>query len=238
MTRRQTTRVAETTATTASSARLLPPESRPRERLLAGGPDGLSEVELLAIVLGSAGPTPALRAAEQLLGRFGGPGELSRLPACELSRFGVGVVRATRLAAALELGRRAQTPRLRELALSTPADVFRWARPRLGHLTREVFHVLLLDTRRRIVADRRVAEGSLSSCAISPRDVFEPAIREAAPALIFLHNHPSGDPTPSRDDIALTRRLKDAAGMLGVALVDHLVIADGGYVSLAEAGNL
>jgi DNA repair protein RadC len=216
----------------------LPAETRPRERLLEGGPDRLSEVELLALVLGSAGRLPAVRAAEDLLRRYGGPGELSRLPARELSRGGIGEARAARLAAALELGRRAQTPRLRELALATPSDVYRWARPRLGHLTREVFHVLLLDARHRIVADRRVAEGGLSSCAISPRDVYEPAIREAAPAVIFVHNHPSGDPTPSRDDVALTRRLKEAGAVLGVTLVDHVVVADGGYVSLLEAGKL
>jgi DNA repair protein RadC len=236
--REAATRAAEAEVPGGRAAGFLPEESRPRERLLDGGPDRLSEVELVALVLGSAGPTPALRTAEELLARFGGAGELARLPARELSRCGLGAARAARLAAALELGRRAQTPRLRELSLATPADVFRWARPRLGHLTREVFHVLLLDARHRIVADRRVAEGGLSSCAISPRDVFEPAIREAAPAVIFVHNHPSGDPTPSRDDVALTRRLRDAATMLGVALVDHVVVADGGYVSLLEAGKL
>lgn len=215
----------------------LPLETRPRERLLAAGAVGLGEVELLALVLGTAGPKPASRAAEALLARHGPLPELARVSPQELSRQ-LGPARAARLSAALELGRRAQGPRDRSLRLSTPSEVYEYARPRLAHLTREVFHVLLLDTRHRLVADRRVAEGGLASCAISPRDVFEAPIREAAPALIFLHNHPSGDPTPSRDDVELTRRLGDAARLLGISLLDHVVVADGGYSSLAELGKL
>ena len=217
----------------------LPTGVRPRERLLESGSSAqLSEVELLAIVLGSAGPVPAVRAAEGLLGRFGSLPELARCAPGELAAGGVGKARAARVAAALELGRRSLEPRDRSVSLCKPEDVFRYARPRLAHLTHEVFHVLLLDARHRLVADRRVAAGGLASCAIAPRDVFEPAIREAAPAVVFLHNHPSGDPTPSRDDIELTRRLAEAARLLGISLIDHVVIADGGYASLAEMGKL
>lgn len=219
------------------SAVALPLELRPRERLLGAGPCGLGEVELLSLVLGTAGPRPAVRAAEELIATHGSLSELARSSPAELARA-VGPARAARLSAALELGRRSLEPRARNLRLSTPEDVFQYARPRLGHLTKEVFHVLLLDTRHRLVADRRIAEGGLTSCAISPRDVFEAPIREAAPALIFLHNHPSGDPTPSRDDIELTRRLGSAARLLGISLLDHVVIADGGYASLAELGSL
>lgn len=216
----------------------LPERARPRERLLEAGAAQLSEVELLALVLGTAGPLGAIRAAESLLARFGSLPELARCSAAELARDGVGKARAARLLAALELGRRALEPRTRAVALHRPEDVFRYARPRLAHLTHEVFHVLLLDTRHRLVADRRVASGGLASCAIAPRDVFEPAIREAAPAVVFVHNHPSGDPTPSRDDVELTRRLGEAARLLGISLLDHVVIADGGYTSLAELGKL
>jgi DNA repair protein RadC len=231
-------RVAEACIAAAEfSIRRLPPEARPRERLLDAGTAQLSEVELLAIVLGSAGRLPAMRAAEVLLGRHGSLPEIARLAPAELARS-VGVARAARLAAALELGRRALEPRDRTLVLCRPEDVFRYARPRLAHLTQEVFHVLLLDTRNRLVADRRVAAGGLASCAIAPRDVFEPAIREAAPALVFVHNHPSGDPTPSRDDVELTRRLAEGARLLGLSLIDHVVVADGGFASLAEMGKL
>lgn len=216
---------------------VVPPEMRPRERLITYGPDCLSEIELAAVVLGSVGPRPALSAAADLLSRHGSLSELARCSIHELSRS-LGPVRAARLHAALELGRRAMVPRSRDLRIETPLDVFRYARPRLAHLTREVFHVLLLDTRHRLVADRRVAEGGLASCAIAPRDVFEAAIREAAPALVFVHNHPSGDPTPSRDDVLLTERLGKAAQLLGLSLIDHVVVADGGYSSLAEMGKL
>lgn len=215
----------------------LPQEMRPRERLIAHGPENLSEAELLAVVLGTVGPTPALTAATELLARFGGLSELARCATSELRRH-VGPVRAARIQAAFEVGRRALVPRARLTTIETPLDVYTYARPRLAHLTREVFHVLLLDTRHRLVADRRVAEGGLAACAISPRDVFEPAIREAAPALVFVHNHPSGDPTPSRDDILLTERLGQAARLLGLSLIDHVVVADGGYASLAELGKL
>lgn len=221
----------------AESPGALPLEQRPRERLLDTGSMGLNEVELLALVLGTAGPRSAQRTAEGLLALHGSLAELARSSANELART-IGPARAARLAAALELGRRSMEPRRRSLRLRTPSEVFTYAKPRLGHLTREVFHVLLLDTRHRLVADRRIAEGGLAACAISPRDVFEAPIREAAPALIFVHNHPSGDPTPSRDDIELTRRLGDAARLLGISLLDHVVVSDSGYSSLAEMGTL
>lgn len=220
-----------------TQAVVLPIEMRPRERLIAHGAESLSELELLAVTLGSVGPKPAVAAATEVLGQFGSLSELARCSLSELSRH-LGPVRSAKLHAALELGRRALAPRVRELTIEGPSDVYRYARPRLAHLTREVFHVLLLDTRHRLVADRRVAEGGLAACAISPRDVFEAAIREAAPAMIFVHNHPSGDPTPSRDDILLTERLGKAAQLLGLSLVDHVVVADGGYTSLAEMGKL
>ena len=184
-------------------------------------------------MLGGAGR----RGAEQLLAAAGSVPELSRRTALELAPF-VGRARAARLLAALELGRRSMAPRDRSVRLDGPADVYRFMRPRIAHLTREVFHVLLLDARHRLVADRRVAEGGLASCAVAPRDVFEPAIREATPALVFVHNHPSGDPTPSRDDVALTERLAEAARVLGLDVVDHVVVADSGFVSLAEMGKL
>ncbi len=191
----------------------------------------LTDVELIAQLTGDR------PGAEKLMTEYPSISEVGRLAVSELSRC-MSRVRAARFAAALELGRRASMPRVRDVSMSTPADVFRYAKPRLAHLTREVFHVLCLDARHRLKADRRVAEGGLSACAISPRDVFEPAIREAAPAILVIHNHPSGDPTPSRDDIALTRRIREAAQHLGISLVDHVVVADGGYVSLLEAGKL
>ncbi len=187
--------------------------------------EGLTDEELLRVLVGTRD------GVEELLSRYGAINELARLAPTELAQV-LTPARAERVAAALELGRRAAVPRVRELTLDSAHEVYRYARPRMAHLTYEVFHVLLLDTKRRLVADRRVGQGGLASCALSPRDVFEPAIREAAPAVIFVHNHPSGSPEPSRDDVALTVRLAEAAGMLGITLVDHVVVADGGFASV------
>lgn len=195
------------------------------EQLTAYGPDRMATGDLIAAIVGR--PTKIDMPIN----------ELARLSLSEIERY-TSPKAALRIAAALELGRRSLSPRQRDTVLETPLNVYAYCRPRMAHLTREVFHVLLLDSRHRLVADRRVAEGGLASCAISARDVFEPAIREAAPAMIFVHNHPSGDPTPSQDDILLTARLLKAAKLLGLSLIDHVVVADGGFSSLAEMGKL
>lgn len=163
--------------------------------------------------------------------------EAMRLEFPELKRR-IGKRNATKLAAAFEFTRRATTPRVRKHSMQTPEEVYAYLRPKLAHLPRETFWVILLDTRHRVLREVKVAEGGLAACAIDPRDVFAPAIRENAPALIFAHNHPSGDPTPSQDDVKLTRRLGDAARLLGISLLDHVVVADSGFVSLAERGIL
>ncbi len=208
---------------------------RPRERLLAAGAAMLPDAELIGLVLGCAGPEPAHAAALRLLGRHGSLPELSRMSPSELSRA-IGAARSARLSAALELGRRAVAPRPRGGHVRSAAEVYALVRTRLAHLTREEFHVLLLDARHRVVALRRVAEGGVSACALTPRDVFEPAIREAAPAIVAIHNHPSGDPSPSQDDVVLTRRLEEAADVLGIALLYHVVVGDAGFTSLRSWG--
>ena len=208
---------------------------RPRERLLAAGAAMLPDAELIGLVLGCAGPEPAHAAALRLLGRHGSLPELSRMSPSELSRA-IGAARSARLSAALELGRRAVAPRPRGGHVRSAAEVYALVRTRLAHLTREEFHVLLLDARHRVVALRRVAEGGVSACALTSREVFEPAIREAAPAIVAIHNHPSGDPSPSQDDVVLTRRLEEAADVLGIALLDHVVVGDAGFTSLHSWG--
>jgi DNA repair protein RadC len=213
---------------------------RPRERIFDVGASAMGEAELLGLLLGtgSRGLT-ALQTAELLLTRFDGVGGLARAHAVELrDEPGVGVARAALLAAALELGRRSLGPRADRPRLRQAPEVWALYRPKLGHLHNEVFHVACLDVRNRLLRDARVAEGGFASCALLPREVFAPAMREGAVAVILVHNHPSGDTQPSADDLALTARLARAGEILGIRVVDHVIIGAEGFCSLAALGAL
>ena len=207
----------------------------PRERLLAEGPRALSDAELLAVVLGAG--RAARDAALELLGRWPLP-ELAWSPAAALAGVpGVGEARAAALAAAFELGRRGAwgPPRRGERVLD-PARVAELLR-HAAHAEREGFHVVLLDVRGRLLRAVQVAEGSLTQCPVSPRDALRPAVREGAHGVVFVHNHPSGDPAPSAEDADLTDRLRAAAELVGVVARDHVIVATGGYYSFVEAGR-
>lgn len=204
-----------------------------REQLIEDGAERLADAELIAVVLGTRG-TEVARAA---LAHCGGLRELARASPLELAAVtGVGPARATRLAAAFALGRRAVEARCRAPAVAGPEDVFARAWPRVAGLRQEVFVALGLDARNRVVADVEVARGHLTGVEVHPREVFRPLIRAAAATAVVVHNHPSGDPAPSADDIALTERLRAAGDLIGIPLVDHVVVGDGAYVSLAERG--
>jgi DNA repair protein RadC len=210
-------------------------EEFPRERLVRLGPAALSQDELLALVLtgGRSGKGPA----EVLLKRFGGLARLARAGVTELQCRGIGRARAAAVCAALELGRRvAQAELPAELPIRSAAAAFDYLRPRIAHRSVEAFSVLLLDVRLRLLQHVQVAEGTGWTCAVQPRDALVPALREGAAAIVFAHNHPSGDPSPSRDDVELTRRLVGACQLLGIRPVDHVIIAAGGCASLRELG--
>jgi len=216
-----------------------PSEHRPRERLAARGAAALTDEELLVLVLGSGGGVGgAAVAAHALVRRFGTLHGIERARRTELLRVpGLGAARASTITAAFELGRRtALAERARGERIASAAEVHARLSPRLRHHPREVFMVVLLDARHRLLAEVRIAEGGLTACAISPREVFEPVVREQAAAVIFVHNHPSGDPAPSHEDLALTGRLVIAADALGVRALDHVIIGDGRYFSLADRG--
>jgi DNA repair protein RadC len=217
----------------------LPLDERPRERLLSHGGGALSDAELLATLLGSGTRgASALDVARDLMTTYGDLPALGRAAAADLARLrGVGKAKACALAAALEIGRRAQTPRQDRPAVRVSGDVFAFYGPRLGHLNHEVFHVMCLDTKHRLLRDARVVEGGLTTCSVLPREVYAPALREGAAAVVFVHNHPSGDPTPSTDDLALTARLKQAGSVLGIKPLDHIIIGEGRYVSLVDEGH-
>ncbi len=214
------------------------PIDGPRERLARLGPGALAQDELLGLVLtgGAAGRNPAAA----ILRRLELP-QLARVSASELAALrglGLGPARAAAICAAFELGRRvlqAEAPPGQILRSASAA--YQFLKPRLAHLTSEVFVVLLLDVRLRVLHDVRVAEGTGWACAVQPRDALAPALREGAAAVIFAHNHPSGDPTPSAEDRDLTRRLVAASELLGIRAVDHLVVASTGYSSLRETGS-
>ncbi|MBI4245694.1 MAG: DNA repair protein RadC [Candidatus Rokubacteria bacterium] len=216
-----------------------PETERPRERLYCHGPEALADAELLALQLGTGSRgRNAVEVARELLASYGSLDELATREALELARQrGVGPARAARLVATFELTRRlrARTPGRRTI-LSAPAQVYAAFGPLMEDLKREVFRVALLDAQNGLLRDRVVSEGTLSASLVHPREVFKPAILESAAAVILLHNHPSGDPTPSREDVRLTRQLVECARLLDLRVHDHLVIGRGRYVSLAEQG--
>lgn len=223
------------------SVRELPETERPRERLLAHGPGALSEAQLVALILaeGTRGET-AIDCAQRLLCEAGSLHRLAARSPSELQQVrGVGPAKAARLTAALELARRL-APRDRAIApgLAGAADVFARLAPRLARRTQESFLILCCDVKNRVVAEREITRGTLDASLVHPRDVFGTAVKEAAAAIILVHNHPSGDPEPSAEDIALTRRLADAGDLMGIPVLDHVVIGAGRYVSLAERGVL
>jgi DNA repair protein RadC len=213
----------------------------PRERLRAHGAEALSAAELIALLLRTGvRDRDALDVARALLAHCGGLDRVECAPARELASVsGIGEAKAASLAAAFELGRRCATSRLPEgAALRCPEDVFRRFAARLRRLAQERFVVVLLDGRHRVVGEEVVSQGTLTASLVHPREVFRPALRASAAALILVHNHPSGDPTPSAEDLAVTQRLARAGEILGVRVLDHVIVAERGYASLREQGAL
>jgi DNA repair protein RadC len=205
------------------------------------GPHTRSDAELLAVLLGQGRPTGGhLDLARAVLVAVGGLGGLAQASCAELlSVRGLGPARATVLATAMELGRRSAGRRPeRGQRLGAAGEVFAHYRARLGSASTEEFWALGLDVRHRLIFEACVARGSLTGVEVHPRDVFRPLIRAGAAAVIFCHNHPSGDPTPSRQDFDLTARLKEVGALCGITVLDHVVVASEGHVSLAERGWL
>ena len=223
--------------------RTWPASERPRERLVNNGAAALSNAELLAILLRTGNGrarTTALDEAHWLLSRFPSLRRLAAAPVPALCAApGVGPAKAAQVKAALELAGRLHEERLRHgRALGSSRDVFLHYQGRLAGCRNENVYVVLLDIKNRVLGEVKVSEGSLSAAIVHPREVFRPAVELAAAALIVVHNHPSGDPTPSTEDRSLTRRLRDAGEMIGVRVLDHVIIGAGCYSSFAERGDL
>ena len=217
----------------------LPEEERPRERLARHGAGSLATRELLALILGSGSrQTSVLELADRLLGS--GLRGLAARSLADLEReHGLGRAKSTRLLAALELGSRLASegaggaPLLR-----TPEDAARHLLPRYAARPVETFGLLALDVRHRLKKEAVVSVGCLTSSLVHPREVFQEAVVARAAALILFHNHPSGDPEPSSEDVALTRRLASAGALMGIEVLDHVILGAGRFVSLKQRGVL
>ncbi len=219
-----------------------PKDERPRERLIARGAAALSDAELLAILIRTgAGRVTAVDLATTLLSEYGSLAMLAARSHNELVRYrGLGEAKSVLLAAAFELGRRASVSReaQRRLQISSPEDVVRRYQPLMRDLHQEVFKVLLLDSANHLVRDVTVSVGILNSSLVHPREVFQTAILQPAAAVILLHNHPSGNPEPSSEDIQITRQIVAAGKIIGIPVHDHIIVALDKYTSFAEKGLL
>lgn len=219
-----------------------PEGERPREKLLSRGAEALSDAELLALVLRTGDAksrTTAVDQARQLLVEFDGLVTLARATSSEMCRIsGIGPAKSAELLAVFELARRLSDQHLLPGAQFSSADaVYKRYRNRFLRHNKEVFMVLMLDSKNRLIRDMRVSEGSLNASIVHPREVFNSVIRESASAVIFMHNHPSGDPTPSSEDLSITKRLRDGGELLGIRVLDHIIIGHNSYTSLAESGH-
>ncbi|MFQ5586423.1 MAG: DNA repair protein RadC [Thermodesulfobacteriota bacterium] len=218
-----------------------PEDDRPRERLLKHGPESLSDAELLAIVLRTGGrERSAVDYAKGIISTYGdfmGLGEVSVQELCRIK--GVGLAKAAQIKAAIEIGKRfSATPFKAGEPFTCSRAVYDHFHEILRGKKKENFLVVLLDGKNRKLREVSISEGCLTSSIVHPREVFNPVVKDSAAAVILVHNHPSGDPTPSKEDREITKRLKEVGELLGVKVLDHIVIGSGRYVSFADEGML
>ena len=218
----------------------LPEDERPLERLYKYGPQILKTSELIAIIIRTGtGNATAVQVGEQLLQKY--DGNLKRLASDNEVQIaegikGLGQVKAGQIMAAFELGRRMAAFLEEKPQIGSPADVARIVMSSMRDLQKEVLYVLCLDTKNSVLKQRRIFEGSLNASIIHPREVFRFAIEEAAASIILVHNHPSGDPEPSKEDIHATKQLIEAGDLIQIPVLDHVIIGDGCYISMKEEG--
>jgi DNA repair protein RadC len=220
-----------------------PENERPREKLLNRGSEVLTDAELLALIIGTGDAVSgksALDLGRELLAVFGDLRTLSVATPAEICMIkGAGPAKASCVKAALELAGRFRGRRLESNERYTsPQQVFEHYHYTYRDRRKEYFLALLLDGKNRIIREVRVSEGSLNQSIVHPREVFSQAVRESAAAVILVHNHPTGDPSPSREDLEITRRLREAGELMGIKVLDHIIIGDGEFLSFAAQGML
>ncbi|WP_058302213.1 RadC family protein [Gorillibacterium timonense] len=224
-----------------TTLREAPPDEQPREKMLDLGPDSLSNAELLAILLrtGTARET-AVGLAGRILKESGSLGSLVEMSIEQLTTIkGIGPAKAVQIKAGIELGKRLARTSIRdEIIIRSPKDVADFLMEDMRYLQKEHFVCLFLNTKNRVIARETLSMGSLNASIVHPREVFLAAIKRSSASIICVHNHPSGDPTPSPEDIELTDRLKEAGDIIGIDVLDHIVLGDRTFVSLKEKGYL
>jgi DNA repair protein RadC len=218
-----------------------PEGERPRERLLRYGPVSMSDAQLLAIVLRTGdGGKSALDLGLEVLNMFGSLKDIEQASTAELRKVkGIGLAKIAQLKAALELGNRMfAEPTGKGPVFLSSKDVHSYFYPKFRNFKKEVFCCAMLDAKNRMIRDSRISEGTLTRSLIHQREAFREAIKESACSVIFVHNHPSGDPEPSREDISITEKLVSAGDIVGIKVLDHVVVGDGVYASIMEGGYL
>jgi len=217
----------------------LPAEERPMEKGLFRGMEHLSNTELLALIINSGTKEQsAIALAEEVIGQGEGIFRLREMSAQELMAIrGIGRGKAARILAALEFGKRAAAkPAGRPVNVSSPEEIAALFMEELRYLKKETFHTLLLNAKGDIISSEMISEGELTSTLVHPREVFRPAVKKSAAAVVLMHNHPSGDPLPSEEDVDTTLRLQQCGRLMGIRVLDHVVIGDGTYVSMVKEG--
>lgn len=216
----------------------IPEEERPRERLIRNGPESLSNAELLGIILRTGSREEnVVNLCSRILTEY----SIKQLSLANISRLmqvhGVGKAKAAQIAAVFELARRLETfveePKRK---VCSPKDVYTLMYPKMREQKKEKFITLCLDTKNRILREEVVSVGSLNASIVHPREVFKSALMESSASVIMVHNHPSGDPSPSREDIMVTEKMVEGGKLLGIDVLDHIIIGEGRYVSLKDEG--
>jgi len=217
----------------------LPPEERPRERMREYGPESLSNAELLAIIIRSGNKNESvMHLSERILAHAG---ELRLLPELTLEELqeikGIGLAKAVQIKAALELGKRLVVSlRPEGVTFTSPVEVAGYLKEEMRYYKKEHFRIILLNTKNQLISVEDISVGSLSTTIVHPREIFHYPVKKSAAAIILAHNHPSGDPTPSREDLEITERLVEAGELLGITVLDHVIIGEGRHISFKEEG--
>lgn len=223
------------------TVRDLPKPERPRERLIKFGPEALSAQELLALVIGRGIPKKSvMNIAQELLAKFGNIRSVSQASIEALAEIkGIGLAKAAQIKATFELGRRQELePELKDYDIKNPQSIVKAIRSSIKDKAKEHFKLILLDSRNKIIGISTISIGTLNASLVHPREIFKEAIIHNSASVVLAHNHPSGDPEPSEEDIKITERLVESGKILGIEVIDHIVIGKTNFVSFKERGLL